>query len=148
MTSRREFVSLRTGVTRTLNLLEILDLDVHKASCDGDPKWAVCVLKRIPIRPRVSAIKDTQDERDKIIRKYAALMELEHENVVKYFDYGRNEPDMEMERMACWYSLQEYHSGDTIYKTFDLQLFNVSRHLLCELQSTDINILQSVSSFL
>ena len=41
-------------------------------------------------------------------------MELEHENVVKYLDYGRNEPDMEMEGMACWYSLQEYHSGETM----------------------------------
>ena len=144
--SRRQFVSLRTGVTRTLNLLEILDLDVHKVSNDEDPKSAVCVLKRIPIRPRVSAIEDTQDERDKIIRKYAALMELEHENVVKYFDYGRNEPHMEMERMACWYSLQEYHSG----KSFNLELFPVFRHLLCELQSNlqFINILQSVSSFL
>ena len=120
MTSRREFVSLQTGVTRAVNLLQCLDENVHKASCDGDPKWAVCVFKRIPIRPSVSAIKDTQAERDKIIRKYAALMELEHENVVKYLDYGRNEPDMEMERMVCWYSLQEYHSGKTICKTFYL----------------------------
>ena len=111
MTSCREFVSLRTGVTRTVNLLQCLDDNVHKASCDGDPKRAVCVLKRIPIRPSVSAITDTQDERDKIALKYDALMKLEHENVVKYLDYGRNERDMEMEGMACWYSLQEYHSG-------------------------------------
>ena len=120
MISRREFVSLRTGVTRTLNLLESLEFDVHKVSYDEGPKSEVFVLKRIPIRPRVFAIKDTQDQRDKIIRKYAALMELEHENVVKYFDYGRNEPDMEMDGKACWYSLQEYHSGNTVCVTFNL----------------------------
>ena len=118
MTSRRKFVSLRTGVIRTVDLLETLDLDVHKASCDGDAKWAVCVLKRIPVFSRVPAIEETKDERDKIIGKYTALLELEHKNVVKYFDYGRNEPDMEVGGMACWYSLQEYHSGKTIYKPF------------------------------
>ena len=101
-------------------MLQCLDENVHKATCDGDPEWAVCVLKRIPIRPRVFAIKDSQAERDKMALKYDALMELEHENVVKYLDYGRNEPDMEMDRMACWYSLQEYHSGKTICKTFNL----------------------------
>ena len=71
-------------------------------------KSKLLVLKCINISAK--ELPDQAEERAaKIKLTYEALIKLEHGNIVKYYDYGKNYN--KRLRMTSWYSLQEFLPG-------------------------------------
>ena len=113
-----KFVSLRDGRTRSFERHDTIAhgygaiiYSVKEKKTLFFPlffKPELLVLKHIT----TFAEKDPAEEKKraaKIESTYEALIQLEHENIVKYYDYGKS--DNERLRPNTWYSLQEFLPG-------------------------------------
>lgn len=106
--------------TRTLGLVDLVadaNCEVYKVidmDCEATPP-EIFILKCIKVHTKLASVKDRAEyhrrQTAKTEPKYRALMTLDHQNVVKYLDYGRNKSDKTF-GILCWYSLQEFMEGE------------------------------------
>ena len=107
-----EFVSLKDGRTRSFEQDHFIARgnygDIYAVKEKEAPSCELLVLKCITTSAR--ELPDQAEKRAaKIKLTYEALIKLKHENIVKYYDYGKS--DNERLRMTSWYSLQEFLPG-------------------------------------
>ena len=112
-----KFVSLRDGRTRSF------EYDHFIADGNYGPIHAVKEKKRffthffksklLVLKSITMSAEKLRDQAEKRAVKtnltYDALIKLKHENIVKYYDYGKS--DNERVRPNTWYSLQEFLPG-------------------------------------
>ncbi len=95
--------------------------DVYTVTAADNPHSGLtCVLKHITVATNTfgaERVKFISEEENKKRQRYDALLKLNHENVIKYMDYGKNAKDVRLGRL-CWYSLQEFLSG-TVARVFE-----------------------------
>ena len=105
-------MSLRDGRMRSFVLHDTIAHGyggiIYSVTEKGAFSCELLVLKHIT----TSAKKNRDEEKEhatKIDLTYGALVKLEHENIVKYYDYGKS--DNKKRKKTSWYSLQEFLPG-------------------------------------
>ena len=109
-----KFVSLRDGRTRSFEHDHFIARGIYGDIFASRETYALFFKSELLVLKCITtSAKELPDQAEKraakIKLRYEALIQLEHENIVKYYDYGKS--DNERLRPNTWYSLQEFLPG-------------------------------------